>query len=141
MWKAMAYATTFSAIPMLVMGFTIQSTSFVIVYYIALAVTGIAESFRGVSVTPAAQSCLRQEDIGVGTSLVNFANSLASTLAEALYGTIYGGLTADDVTNISLIQKGVNGVFLMAGGITLVGPLLVVFWVRPMIEEERERSK
>jgi len=136
MWKAMAYATALSGIPMLVMGFTTQSTSYVIVYYAAIAITGIAESFRGVSTTPAAQLCLRAEDIGVGTALVNFANSLASSMAAALYGTIYGGFTAADATDVSLIQKGVNGVFLAAGAITLVGLALVVFWVRPMLEGE-----
>ena len=136
MWKAMAFATAFSAIPMLVMGFTTQSISFVLVYYVALTITGIAESFRGVSVTPAAQACLRPEDIGVGTSMVNFANSLAGSLAAALYGAIYGGFTAADVTDVDLIQKGVNGVFLTAGALTLVGVVLVVFWVRPMLERD-----
>ena len=120
MWKAMAFATALSAVPMLVMGFTTQSASFVIVYYVALAITGIAESFRGVSVTPAAQSCLKPEDIGVGTALVNFANSLASSISAALYGAIYGGFTAADVTDRTLMQKGVNGVFLTAGIITFV---------------------
>ena len=122
---------------MLAMGFTSQSKRFVIVYFVALAITGIAESFRGVSITPAAQACLKPEDIGVGTALVNFANSLASSLAAALYGAIYGGFTAADATNVDFIQKGVNAVFLTAGGITLVGVLLVLFWVRPMLEKEK----
>lgn len=140
MWKAMAFATALSGIPMLAMGFTTQSASYVIVYYVAITITGIAESFRGVSTTPAAQGCLKPEDIGVGTSLVNFANSLAGSLAAALYGTIYGGFTAADATNVTLMQKGVNGVFLAAGVLTLVGLALVVFWVRPMLEEEDKNS-
>ena len=138
MWKAMAFATALSAIPMLAMGFTTQSSSYVIVYYVALTITGVAESFRGVSTTPAAQGCLKPEDIGVGTALVNFANSLASSLAAALYGTIYGGFTTADATNVTLIQKGVNGVFLTAGVITLVGVALVLFWIRPMLREEND---
>lgn len=136
MWKAMAIATALSAFPMLSMGFTTQSASYVIVYFVALTITGIAESYRGVSITPAAQACLKKEDIGVGTALVNFANSLAGSLAAALYGTIYGGFTAADATNVDLMQKGVNAVFLTAGGITVVGLLLVIFWVRPMLEKE-----
>lgn len=136
MWKAMAISTAFAAIPMLVMGFTMRSLSFVIVYYVALTITGVAESFRGVSVTPAAQACLKPEDIGVGTALVNFANSLAGSLAAALFGAIYGGFTAADATDVTRIQRGVNGVFLTAGGITLLGLLLVVFWVKPLLEEE-----
>lgn len=136
MWKAMAIATALSAFPMLAMGFTTQSASYVIVYFVALTITGIAESYRGVSITPAAQACLKTEDIGVGTALVNFANSLAGSLAAALYGTIYGGFTAADATNVDFMQKGVNAVFLTAGAITVVGLVLVLFWVRPMLEKE-----
>ena len=136
MWKAMAIATLLSGVPMLTMGFTTQSASYVIVYFVALTITGIAESYRGVSITPAAQACLKTEDIGVGTALVNFANSLAGSLAAALYGTIYGGFTAADATNVDLMQKGVNAVFLTAGIITMVGFILVIFWVKPMLEKE-----
>lgn len=135
MWKAMAIATAFSAFPMLAMGFTMQSASYIIVYFVALTLTGIAESYRGVSITPAAQSCLKPEDIGVGTALVNFANSLAASLTAALYGMIYGGFTAPDPTNVDLIQKGVNAVFLTSGGITVIGLLLTIFWVRPMLQK------
>ena len=58
-------------------------------------------------------------------------------IGAALYGTIYGGFTAADATDVTLIQKGVNGVFLAAGAMTLVGVLLVLFWVRPMVESEK----
>ena len=33
-------------------------------------ISGIAESFRGISFTPAAQSVLKPEDIGIGIVLV-----------------------------------------------------------------------
>lgn len=135
MWKAMAVATALSAFPMLAMGFTTPATS-VLLYFIALTVTGIAESYRGVSITPAAQGCLKPQDIGIGTALINFANSLAGSLAAATYGMIYGGFTAADPTNVANIQKGVNAVFLTAGGITLVGLVLVLFWIRPMLEKQ-----
>ena len=120
---------------MLAMGFTTPQTS-VLLYFIALTITGVAESYRGVSVTPAAQGCLKTEDIGIGTALVNFANSLAGSLAAAIYGMIYGACTAADPTNVANIQKGVNAVFLTAGGVTVVGLLLVLFWVRPLIEKQ-----
>ena len=136
MWKAMAIATTLAAVPMLAMGFTTQSVSYVVVYFVALAITGIAESFRGVSITPAAQACLKPENMGVGTAMVNFANSLAGSLTAALYGAIYGGFTAADPRNVTLIQLGVNTVFLTAGSLTLLGVLLVLFWVRPMLERD-----
>ena len=52
-WKAMAIATALVAIPMICMGFTTPGMS-IAVYFVALAVTGIAESFRAVSITPSA---------------------------------------------------------------------------------------
>ena len=140
MWKAMAIATALSAFPMLAMGFTTQSASYIIVYFIALTITGIAESYRGVSITPAAQGCLQPEDIGVGTALVNFANSLAGSLAAAIYGAIYGAFTAADPTNVSNIQGGVNAVFLTAGVITLVGLVLTLFMVKPLLEKQEKEA-
>lgn len=57
-WKAMVIGTLLAAIPMAVMGFATGPNASIIVYFIALAVTGIAESFRSVSITPAAQVTL-----------------------------------------------------------------------------------
>lgn len=120
---------------MLAMGFTTPTTS-VLLYFIALTITGVAESYRGVSITPAAQACLKPEDIGIGTALINFANSLSCSLAAAIFGMIYSGFTVADPTNVANIQNGVNTVFLTAGAITVVGLVLVLFWVRPMLEEQ-----
>ena len=136
MWKAMAVATALSAFPMLAMGFTAQNTSFIIVYFVAITITGIAESCRGVSITPAAQRCLKPEDMGVGTSLITFGNTLSSSLAAAIYGAIYGAFTNPDPTNVDLMQKGINTVFLTAGAVMLAGLLLVLFVIRPMLEKE-----
>ncbi len=135
MWKALAITTALSAFPMLAMGFTTPTTS-VLLYFIALTITGVAESYRGVSITPAAQACLKPEDIGIGTALINFANSLSCSLAAAIFGMIYSGFTVADPTNVANIQNGVNTVFLTAGAITVVGLVLVLFWVRPMLEEQ-----
>ena len=130
MWKAMLGATLLAALPMLAMGFTTQNASYVIVYFVALAITGIAESYRGVSVTTAAQSCLQPSDIGVGTALVNFANAFSGSISAAIFGAIYGAFTASDAAEIGNIQRGVNAVFLTAGGVTLIGVFLVLFWVK-----------
>ena len=75
MWKAMFIATLLFAIPLLAMGFTVQAGWYIWVYFIVITISGIAESFRGISFTPAAQSVLKTEDIGIGTSMINFANS------------------------------------------------------------------
>ena len=71
-WKAMIIGTGLVSIPMVLMAFTRPGTS-IMIYFVALAITGIAESFRSVSITPAAQATLNPKDMGVGTSLVNLS--------------------------------------------------------------------
>lgn len=129
-WKAMVVGTVFVAVPMAVMGFTSPGMS-IAVYFVALAVTGIAESFRSVSITPTAQATLTPEDMGIGTSLVNFFNSLANTVAPAVFGVAYNICIASDATNVTNIQNGVNAVFLVAAVVSVIGFLLVIFFVRP----------
>lgn len=134
-YKAMVIATLFAGLPMLAMGFTTTTTS-IIVYFVALTITGIAESYRCVSITPSAQAMLSQEDMGVGTSLVNFVNSLANTIAPAVFGVAYNLNNAKDPTNVTYIQNGVNAVFLLAGVISIIGLVLVLFIVRPAMTEK-----
>ena len=40
----------------------------IIIYFVALTITGIAESYRSVSIAPSAQATLQPEDMGVGKS-------------------------------------------------------------------------
>ena len=129
-WKAMVVGTLFVAVPMAVMGFTTPSTS-IIIYFVALTITGIAESYRSVSITPSAQATLQPADMGVGTSLVNFVNSLANTIAAAVFGAAYNLSTAADPTNVAYIQNGVNSVFRLAAIVAVIGLVLVIFVVRP----------
>lgn len=134
-WKAMVVGTVFVAIPMLMMAFTTPSTS-IILYFAALTITGIAESFRAVSITPSAQSALEPHDMGVGTSLVNFANSLAQTISAAVFAVAYNACTASDPTNTTLIKNGVNAVFVVAAVVTVAGFILVVTVIRPLMDEK-----
>lgn len=108
---------------------------------VALAITGIAESFRAVSITPTAQGMLAPEDMGVGTSLVNFANSLAGTIAAAVFAVAYNASTAADPTNVALIQSGVKSVFWTAAVVLIIGLLLVLFIVKPQMSKKAEGSK
>lgn len=132
-WKALAITTGLVAFPMLIMGMATPGIS-VLLYFIPLAITGIAESYRGVSITPGAQACVKAEDIGVGTSLINFANSLSGSLAAAVYGVVYNSFTITDPSDVNLITSGVNGVFLLAGVVSLIGFILVIVWVRPILK-------
>ena len=135
MWKAMFISTILFAVPLLAMGFTVQAGWYIIVYFVVITVSGVGESFRGISFTPAAQSVLKTEDIGIGTSMINFANSLSASIAAAVYSAIYGVCTASGVT-ADTVQKGVNGVFLTAGIVTVVGVVLCLTKIRPMLTKE-----
>ena len=135
-WKAMVVGTLFVAVPMAVMGFTTPSTS-IIIYFVALTITGIAESYRSVSITPSAQATLQPADMGVGTSLVNFVNSLANTIAAAVFGAAYNLNTAADPTNVVYIQNGVDSVFRLAAIVAVIGLVLVIFVVRPKMTAKK----
>ena len=139
MWKAMVGATALAGIPMLAMGFTSPTTP-IMIYFVALTFTGIAESFRSVSITPAAQSMLEPKDIGVGTSFVNFFNSLSGTVAATVFAVAYNMNTAADTTNVELIQKGVNAVYWVAGIVGIVGLIVVVLFVRPQMSDKKEST-
>lgn len=74
--------------------------------------------------------------MGVGTSLVNFANSLAQTISAAVFAVAYNACTASDPTNATLIKNGVNAVFLVAAVVTVAGFILVVTVIRPLMDEK-----
>lgn len=131
-WKAMVIGTLLVALPMAVLGFTSPSTS-VLIFFVCIGLTGVAEAFRSVSITPAAQAALDPQDMGIGTSLVNFANSLAGTVAAAVYGVAYN---MNDPTTPERINSGVNAVFLVAAAVSLIGLLLVIFVVRPQMAKK-----
>ena len=138
MWKAMVGATALAGIPMLVMGFTSPTTP-IMIYFVALTFTGIAESFRSVSITPAAQLILDPQDIGIGTSFVNFFNSLSGTIAATVFAVAYNMNTAADPTNVELIQNGVNAVFWVAAIVGLVGLAIVILFVRPQMSDKKQQ--
>ena len=133
-WKALALATIFTAAPMLLLTFTTTNTS-IFVFYAALAVTGVAEGFRSVSVTPSAQMILNPEDIGIGTSLINFTNSLAGTIGAAVLGAAYNLYTIRDAGNVENVKNGCNATFLISAVFALIGLVIVLFVVRPSKEK------
>ena len=119
---AMILANGLVAFSFLVLGFSNSKTP-IMVYFIALALTGVAESFRAVSITPTAQSTLDPSELGIGTSLLTFINSLSPLFAAAIDGIIF------DV-NKNNIQTGINGVLFITAAISLIGTLIAVFKVK-----------
>lgn len=134
-WKALTFATLLATIPMVVLGFTTENTP-IFVYYVALAVTGIAEGFRAVSVTPFAQTTLEQADIGIGTSLINFTNSLSGTIGAAVFGAAYNFYTVGNALSVEHIRRGCNAVFLIAAIFGVIGAAIVLLIIRPQMKKK-----
>lgn len=121
-WIAMALATGIVIAAFIPLGFTTPSTP-VLLYFAAIAMTGIAEGFRSVAVTPAAQATLEPEDLGIGSSLTTFFNSLSGLIGSAMFGVLYA-MNADSV------QRGINHIFLFSAAATVVGFAVVLLVVR-----------
>ena len=113
----------------LILSFTNTKTS-VLIYFIMLALTGIAESLRSVSITPAAQATLSPQDLGVGTALTSFANSLSNLFASVIFGLVYDMQLASNPSNLENIISGINSVFLTASVVTFVGILPILAFAR-----------
>ncbi|MEG0774198.1 MFS transporter [Clostridium sp.] len=127
-WKAMAIAMIAIILCFAPLSFTTKSTS-ILLYIVAITLTGISESFRAVSVTPTAQTTLASRDLGIGTSLVTFVNSLASLFSAAISGIIFDA-------NASSINTAVNSIFLTTTVITIAGLLVVLFVVRKHMQNK-----
>ena len=115
------------------MSFTSRNTN-VLLYFVAISITGIAESFRSVSITPAAQSALERKDLGVGTSLVNFVNTLSGLIAAAVFGVAYDINTKANPNDVNNIISGINSIFLISAIVSFIGFTLAIFVVRKLIE-------
>lgn len=126
-WIAMALATGITAAAYIPLCFTTPSTP-MLVYMAAIGLTGVAESFRSVSITATAQSALPKKDLGVGTSLITFSNSLSGLIAAAIYGILYS-MSPDS------IQTGINSIHLFTVAISIAGLIIVLFPVRKFMCE------
>ena len=132
-WLAMAGATGLVAAAFLSLSFTSRSTS-LLLFYAMLALTGIAESLRAVSVTPTAQQTLAPQDMGIGTSLLSFANSLSNLLASAVFGIVYDLKVTEARPDALMVADGVNSVFLTASLVSFGGLALVLLVLRRQLK-------
>lgn len=132
-WLAMAGATGLVGVAFLFLSFTGRSTP-LLLFYGMLALTGVAESFRAVSVTPIAQQTLAQQDMGIGTSLLSFANSLSNLLASAVFGIVYDMNVTEAQPSAAMIASGVNAVFLTAAVVSFAGLAVVLLVVRRQLK-------
>ena len=132
-WMAMAAAIGLTAVAFLALSFTGRSTP-LLLFYAMLALTGISESLRSVSVTPSAQQTLAPQDMGIGTSLLSFANSLSNLLASAALGIVYDLNVTDPRPTAEMVAGGVNSVFLLTALASFGGLALVLLVVRRQLK-------
>ena len=131
-WIAMAIGTVFVSIPFAVLSNTHEQT-LAIIYYIMLGITGIAESFCGVAITPAAQATLEPKDLRVGTALVNFTNISSILINSAIFGIAYDLPTKNSPNSIESIKSGENSVFMITSIICAIVFLIVIFVIGKQI--------
>ena len=135
-WKAMTVTGLIVAASFLVLAMATSVGTSVLIFFVAIAATGVAESFRAVSITPAAQATLERKDLGVGTSLVNFVNSLSTLIAAAVYGLAYDLNTKGNPENVNNIAAGVKSVFVIAAIVSAIGVLIVILIVRKQMNDK-----
>lgn len=128
-WISMALASGLAGLAFLPLIFTNASTP-VMIFFVGLGITGIAESFRSISITPVAQSELEKKDLGVGTSLITFMNTLGGLVCAALSGVLFDAQGGD-------IQAGFRSVALVTVIISLIGCILVFVFIRPVYQHKK----
>lgn len=107
------------------------------VWFIILCITltGIADSFRSVCVTPAAQLFLKPQDFGVGTSLVGFSISLSNVVSACVDGIAWDSLRLG-TPGIAGLTKGADTIFLIAAVTGLLTFILTAFVYQIMVNKK-----
>lgn len=107
---------------------------------VMVSLTGIADSFRSVVITPAAQAVLTPEDMGIGTSLIGFFISLSSVISSSLDGIAYDTLRLSE-QGVHGITMGVDTVFLISAITGLLTFILSTFIYRKMAENRAKNKQ
>lgn len=138
-WKSFAIATTLIAVSTFCLIFIGEHMPVWFVFLI-LAFTGLADSFRTVSATPAAQMLLKPKDMGIGTSLVGFIISLSGVLASSIFSIAYNSLVTANPGAAGMTQ-GIDTTLLISCAAALIALLLSVFVFRPIFPKAVEATK
>lgn len=108
----------------------LSPTTTLMVFFIGLGLTGIAESFKQSSVMPAMQSTLTAENMGSGMSLNSMMGSMGSAISACVFGVIFDSV-APDTSIVSDLTAASNAVFMVAAVSGVVVAVLAFLLVRP----------
>ena len=132
-------ATLLAAVPMAIMGFTTPSTP-ILLYFVLITITGIAESFRGVTCNAVAQEELTAEEMSTGTAFINFINSLAGSISSCVFAVGFNTCIAA-TPGLKGYQNGANTVYWISAIVMFIGFLITIFVIRPMMnKKEAEKA-
>lgn len=128
-WKGLFITGLFISIGNLMLCFS-SSTTPLMIFYIGLGLTGIAESFKQASLVPALQSTLTAENMGSGMSLNSMIGTLGSTVSACLYGIVFDAI-APDPGILPKLTTATNTVFMVSTATGLCVCMLAFLLVKP----------
>jgi MFS family permease len=128
-WKGLLFTGLLIAGGSFMLSFTSPNTT-LMVFFIGLGVTGIAESFKQAALTPALQGALTSENMGSGMSLNSMMGAMGSAVSGCIFGVVFDAI-APNTKVISDLAKAGNAVFLVATISGLLVCFLACFLVRP----------
>lgn len=116
-------------IPFVAFAFADSSTALWIPF-VLLAITGIAEGYKGVCSSPLVVRQLQPQDIGIGIGLSNTCGSLGATFATPVLGAIY-----DAQVNTNM-NGALTSVYWVTAAFGLLATLIAVFALKDRKEAE-----
>lgn len=128
-WKALFITGILIAGGNAMLGFNTPNTT-IMVFFVGLGITGIAEAFKQSALTPIVQSTLTAQNMGSGMSLNTMMGSMGSAISTCIFGMIYGSITPDPNV-IPDLTRGTNTVFLAAAISGLFVSLISFLLIRP----------
>ncbi|MCL2164451.1 MAG: MFS transporter [Oscillospiraceae bacterium] len=139
LWKGIAITGLLVAAGNLIMSFiTLSST--LMVFFIGLGLTGVAESFKQASLVTTVQNSLTAENMGSGISLNSMMGTLGATVSTCIYGLIFDNIAPDVSVTENLLSASnvVHIISALTGVIALVAAFL---FIRPQKRGAEEDAK
>lgn len=90
-WQGLLFTGLVIVVANLMMSFNSTSTP-LMVFFVAMGLTGIAESFYSAVQMPIVQGSLTAENMGSGMSLSGMMGTLSSSVSGCIYGIILNGV-------------------------------------------------
>lgn len=132
-WQGLFIAGLMVVIGMVICG-VVSASSPIILVYIGLGFTGIAESFKGATQTPALTAAVSRDEIGSAISLNSMMGSMGSAISTAVFGVIHSTICADTADLVALNSAN-QTVFMASAASGVLVCVLAFIFVRKMAQQ------